>query len=580
MYASDWEQLGIAPTRDLVAIKRAYAVRLKVTRPDDDAEAYQALRGAYERAQYWARYIEDEVAEGEDDATAESPEATAVAAPAVEAPAPEAPPAPAEPEPELEPDPEWLGLDTPSADETPEALTQRSFDCWQAGGDQALVEAWPQIEAALSRLPLSQRAEASARFADLVISVPHLPYAFLQPLQSHFGWLGDFRTDRLIGPARAEALRNALADVVVPEVTDPQIRHRLSHVLRFHNLLQRPSPMWAWFHAALLGWPLHRQMLEAGARLLLGLGIDAGDQRKMTVALKFGAWLRMAALILLVCGGCRAVSDERWVDLIARVIGTVVVSFIAFNAALIAGTRLSGAFDGSVPWVAPLARGLERLRAGRFGPWTGLAIMAAGTGVFAACVYDPEPLWTWLLAILLVMIGIVPCWPARPDRGVVAVGVWGFLWICLMRVAPPQGWLGVVWGVSGICTLLGVLLTDGRWRLPAYNFAWYIAILLGYQLVRQSVHQIDEQSALRWLMIAAIAVAMPWLSLARANHDGHRFALASIALAGSVVLAAGRGVDAAWLLVAWLVATCALMGLQQLAQWAAGRWARAASPAG
>ena len=42
-----WTVLGIAPTADLVAIKKAYAARLKRTRPDDDAAAYQALRDAY-----------------------------------------------------------------------------------------------------------------------------------------------------------------------------------------------------------------------------------------------------------------------------------------------------------------------------------------------------------------------------------------------------------------------------------------------------------------------------------------------------------------------------------------------------
>lgn len=45
-----WDQLQIAPTGDSRAIKRAYAVKLKSTRPDEDADAFQKLRQAYDHA--------------------------------------------------------------------------------------------------------------------------------------------------------------------------------------------------------------------------------------------------------------------------------------------------------------------------------------------------------------------------------------------------------------------------------------------------------------------------------------------------------------------------------------------------
>ena len=50
-----WSVLGITPTADAVSIKKAYAARLKHTKPQDDAKAYQRLRQAYEVAMAQAR---------------------------------------------------------------------------------------------------------------------------------------------------------------------------------------------------------------------------------------------------------------------------------------------------------------------------------------------------------------------------------------------------------------------------------------------------------------------------------------------------------------------------------------------
>ncbi len=65
MTLSAWEVLGIEETADSRAIRRAYAARLKATRPEEDATAFQLLTDAFEWACADARRLQNEQAAAE-----------------------------------------------------------------------------------------------------------------------------------------------------------------------------------------------------------------------------------------------------------------------------------------------------------------------------------------------------------------------------------------------------------------------------------------------------------------------------------------------------------------------------------
>ncbi|HEX3046264.1 MAG TPA: J domain-containing protein [Bacillota bacterium] len=54
-----WEILGIEPTTEIVAIKKAYAGQLKLHHPEDDPQGFQCLREAYDSALKLAKFAKD-----------------------------------------------------------------------------------------------------------------------------------------------------------------------------------------------------------------------------------------------------------------------------------------------------------------------------------------------------------------------------------------------------------------------------------------------------------------------------------------------------------------------------------------
>lgn len=252
-----WHLLGLdGPTSDPVAIKRAYAKRLRVTRPDDDADAYQALRRAYDHALALA----------------------AGAGPADGAPAPAeeraAPPVPAEP--------------APHAGEDPGPTPASLCAAFAAAADREAVLSRAHLDAllsALDALPLASRDEASVRFADAVIQRAGLPDGVKRALRDHFQWTGDFRQERLMGPARLAALGAVLPEEVTPE-RDPAVLAQFSDFLAVQALLNAGRVWTARVATVLLDARLRSQMQTI--RVLLRLTTDgrlSAQGRRLLAAL-------------------------------------------------------------------------------------------------------------------------------------------------------------------------------------------------------------------------------------------------------------------------------------------------------
>ncbi|MBX3626174.1 MAG: hypothetical protein KF892_14255 [Rhizobacter sp.] len=587
MYTSDWERLGIGPTRDIPAIKRAYALKLRATRPDDDARAYQALRAAYERVQDWARYApdDDDAVDAEADETERenSPPAeqlVQVATPAlqheppdeVDLPAPPAARAETEPVGEATAWPEEAAL---APDETPETIVDGIYELWREQGGGALMDAWPRLEQVLDRLPLDRRPEASARFADLVIScASSLPHEFMQRLQTHFGWMGDFRIDRMIGPARAEALRQALSDMVVTPVTDQQVLRQYADVRGLHQLLQRRWRLHAWLHAALLGWPLLRQTAEAGSRLLRRFGIELPAQERLAEAMTVGMWWRVALMTALLFGASALVARGDWVVAIAATATTLAAGTAVFGGSLIFGSRLSNFLNELVQADTRPGRWLQRWRASRWAPWIGLVIGLLALPFYVWAATGDDALWWWPVGVVLTLVQLLLAWPQRPDVGVVTLGTWGFLLACLMPVASLEVPFFALLGGAGAVTLLAAQHAEGRWQFAGGGrWTWWIA-LAAFQFVRLNERG-QASSVMQWLTVTLCALAAALLTLSCVPRDGYRTAMAPMALAGGLVFAL-RSVDAVergpLLLYLWVGACLVVMLLQRGANWLDARW--------
>lgn len=560
MHTLDWEQLGIGPTTDTAAIKRAYAVKLRRTRPDDDARAYQRLREAYDGALWWARHAEQDVED-----TQPLPEAAGLDVPA---PMAEPDPPPSAPVPQAAPPPLVCEAErqappapTPSPSPplpaaSPEALFAQAMQAWQQGGAAGVRAAWPALKAGLHALPLRQDAEASARFADLVIGLPQMPGDIVRGLQEHFGWLGDFRTARSIGSARAEALQEVLADVSFRVITDPPTLRLHGQVLALHRLLQAGLLLRAWLYASLVGVAVAYRMAASGTALLRRLDLDHEAQRALNAVLARGQWVRTAAVAATVflmgrlagAGLEQAVLGLAGTLLLGFVAGTVLLLLLMYLA------KLRTALVLPPRW----ARRVQAHTAQRHLPWLALPAMAGSALLFALAARQDSP-WLFVSAALLVFTGPLLAMPRLLDQAMIIGALWTLAVAALDLAASFPGAGPVTVALAGGWALANALLfAQGLHR------RWW-SVVVGSGPARPRWWRALHATA----MLLLVLPGLPILALHLSERFGFRLVLTALLLVVSLHLMQVASLQHPMTWMGFPIALLALGGVQALAHRAA-----------
>lgn len=558
--ANHWEILGLEPTGDALAIKKAYAGLLKQNRPDEQPDAYQALRQAYEWALSEAEWLRRAPQEA-DPLETDQLETTRLEAnpwlpgsPQGEAASVELAAAPTEPAGEA-------GFEADRADALLERWAERLLDCEAQGLDAC----WLALVRELEALPLDEQGDASVLFADFALQQEALPTALLANLARYFRWGRDYRDAERLGPLRLVQLRERLSREAPTLFRDARQVERAGELLRLDWVLQHRGKLAGWLYAALAGTDLRRLLADTDDQQRRALEISFVRWEAVTLAARLAVFARL--LFVLACALPLAY--------LLKAPGQDLADWIAAAGFFGAGYwLLAWMMARQLPPADYLQEKLSALRwmrsdSNRLIAAVALPLMVALIARDAVALPALQSVFSdglLVVAALLVCAAAPLAWPANMEEPATYLPTLGALAFGLTSLTGAEGadWV-VALGVAAAWVALAgwiyqqyhdevVQFYRSPWAALRPRRWWvWVLVVLAFKLVL---------TALAFLFTLALPLTLRVL----ARYMSANTALLATGLAVALAILAAPGHAARASLVALVLAAAALTGLQALAE--------------
>lgn len=513
-----WAVLGIEPTQDVTAIRRAYAAALKRTRPEDDPAGFAQLRQVYEFALMLARAGAQKAAVSESDAVPESapaaasgPDGTLVSAPVVALEPGDGPVS----APAAAPGPDAMPVPTPAAASVPAVAPapQPAFSAVPAEVEhlrlafQALRHAAmaspptdPQTLQALLRACLTSPAleiltvqlEFEPVMVQFLLQTLPATQCLLEPVIQQWKWRERLHTR--VGPGIATLLANAdnLRALERLQKASPATRRALT---------DKPQPLWLWFNIVFFN--LHRRVQKALGQFRPGT-LDIFDPRALEWWTRFRTephlrpMLLRATVMLMLVGALWGGTKASW-----EYPGWVIVGMLG---GAVVGLAIAGL------WLEMVELARYRYRESRRKGASGLRRLGWAPASVAACflaTLGSGTLNDTFFALLLSRILLSWIIPVAPGFADFRVPPMKRVWALVVVNLPL-----LIWWVA----LMGDSTSAPTLPMSIVFAATLLAFALGQSLLWSAFLQglsVEVRQRVRWVILG---LALGALALARTTH--------------------------------------------------------------